>query len=331
MADAPFAPGEVIMLPDGKVCRVERIGLRATQLYYIDDHAIIYVPNKELANAAIINIFKPSYDLKATLEIGVAYASDIQQVSSVLLEIAQEHPNVLMSDLPRRVQLLEACLARNAAQQERCATLQAVLPKLRHEIALHTHIEALEAKLTELASALRANEHGGLNGKELTTLRAAHLPAMAQTVQNTHTAMQTWLALPDPQALPDEAANDRQRWGEINERLNDKWAGLEKALTKPSADQEMQLDSQTLQLRDWLVTNYKATREPWKDPHVIIKAFGASSIDLQLKYFVDDVRLEHFERPRRIATELMIEIHERFKALNIEIPFQQHDIWVRKS
>jgi MscS family membrane protein len=160
-------------------------------------------------------------------------------------------------------------------------------------------------------------------------LQAAHVQPIAQAIQATHAALQTWAALPDPQALPNEAAEESRRWAEANARLLEKWASLEKALGKPHADNEMQLDTQTTQLCEWMLTSYKATREPWKDPHVIIKAFGASSIDVQLKYFVDDVRLEHFERPRRVATELMIEIHERFKALNIEIPFPQQDVWMR--
>ena len=90
LADEPFTPGELIVMPEDKVCRVEHIGLRTTRLYNVEAHAMIYVPNKDLANAAITNIFKPSYDMRTTLDVGVAYTSNLNVVMSILEEVLRD-------------------------------------------------------------------------------------------------------------------------------------------------------------------------------------------------------------------------------------------------
>src|SRR3990170_5124579 len=60
LVDTPFRYGDLISLEDGKVCQVVRIGVRVTQLYDIDSHAIIYMPNSKLANERLINLMQPT-------------------------------------------------------------------------------------------------------------------------------------------------------------------------------------------------------------------------------------------------------------------------------
>lgn len=345
LADEPFTPGELILLPDGKLCKVEKIGLRTTQLYHVNDHAMIFIPNKELANAAIVNVMKPTHDARAMVEVGVAYASDLARVSGVLLDVAKDHPNVLYSVIPERIlrlrrvaeeleQALSAPELNETAREElvgRRAAVEALAPKLERELVLNDALDTLDRNLASLASELHRTEAGGFSPTELVELQRTRLPPVSSGVLAVADAMAAWAALPDPWALPEEADADRARHAAAVELMHAKWAALSHALGKPPADIEMELDQRAAQFRTWLRTGLKISPEPWKDPHVEVKAFGASSIDLVLKYFVDDVRLEHFERPRRVATELMLEIHARFRQHNIEIPFPQTDLWLRST
>ena len=63
VVDTPFAYRDLIVLADGTVCEVRHIGLRVTELYNVNSHSIIYVPNSQLANERLVNMTRPSPDL----------------------------------------------------------------------------------------------------------------------------------------------------------------------------------------------------------------------------------------------------------------------------
>lgn len=344
LADEPFTAGELIALPDGKVCKVEQIGLRTTQLYYAQDHSLIFMPNKDLANAAITNIVKPSFDSRGAIEIGVAYSCDLEFVSALLMDIAMEHPNVLFANTAERAARLRQVGQRLAARlsgdaplaathraelEMRRDAIQAMIPRIERETDLLKSLMAFDASLAALAGELNRLEQGGFNHEETAHFQKNYLPGVNVALDDVYGAMSAWLSHPDPLALQGEVRDEIARWAAANKRLSDKWRALESAISKPPADIEMELDTRVNALREWVTTQYKTRPEPWKDPFVEAKGFGASSVDLTLKYFVDDVRLEHYERSRRVATELIMAIHERFKQHNIEIPFPQQDVWIR--
>ena len=345
LADEPFTPGELIVMPANKVCRVEHIGLRTTRLYDVEGHATVYVPNKDLANAAITNIIKPSYDMRTTLDVGVAYASNLNAVIAILEDVMREHPNVLVSDMQQHIADVEHAIARqktafadsslpSSARRtvaERIAKWEAALPRLHAESALNNDLHALDDRLGTLAEALRTTVQSLDPKVEIESLRTGQLSAVRADVEATLAAMEAWVAIDDPWALAEESAAERTRWLELNKRLRERWAELDRAVQRPTLESELRLDTATHRLRNWLATQYKAPLEIWKDPNVDVKGFGASSVDLSVQYFLDDVRLEHFERQGRVNAELMIEIHERFKAHNIEIPFPQMDLWMRSE
>jgi small-conductance mechanosensitive channel len=345
LADEPFTPGELIQLPDGRLCRVEHIGLRTTKLYHIGDHSVIYMPNKDLSNAAVTNIYKPSYDMRTSLEVGVAYASNLPAVVSILQDVMCEHPNVMVSDLKLHGERMSQAIARKHAllvqpniSPEMRRTVEASvvkceawLPKLAREQALNEQLAALDAQIASLEQALKAAEAGGFNAAENSAIQSSHLIPVAGTVHCVKEAMMAWAAIEDPWALPDERASERARWENANERLTERWQALQKGILNPNIENETRLDEMVAAFREWISTRYKLPPEPWKDPHVTIKGFGASSVDLQVIYFMDDVRMEHFMRQRRIAAELMIAVHEAFKAHHIEIPFPQTDLWLRSD
>ncbi len=95
LVDRPFSIGEIIMLEDGEYCRVEEIGMRSTKLYNIRDHEGIILPNNAIASQKIVNIAKPDTMIRARIEVGVAYGSDVGKVKDILTEVAEEHPNVI--------------------------------------------------------------------------------------------------------------------------------------------------------------------------------------------------------------------------------------------
>jgi MscS family membrane protein len=125
--------------------------------------------------------------------------------------------------------------------------------------------------------------------------------------------LKAWNNMPDPWISAEEQVAERVRWEAQNQRLNAKWEALKRAIARPKTETEMRLDDMTKGFAHWLTTDYKIIAEDWKDPKVAFKGFADSRIHMQVDFYVDDIRLEHCDRKRRVMTEIAQEIHERFQ------------------
>jgi len=94
LLDRPFKVGDLILL-EGDVCEVKRIGLRSITLYntFLSENFII--PNNTMANNKITNIVKPDLRYKVKVDVGVAYGSDVELVKKLMMESAMEEEHVL--------------------------------------------------------------------------------------------------------------------------------------------------------------------------------------------------------------------------------------------
>ncbi len=95
--------GDYIKLNTGEEGYVTDIGWRSTILRTLGGNMII-VPNAKLAQAIVTNYYLPQKAMGASLQVGVGYASDIDLVERVLLEIgkkaASEVPGMLAAPTP---------------------------------------------------------------------------------------------------------------------------------------------------------------------------------------------------------------------------------------
>ena len=101
LADAPYKIGDYVVLDNGDRGKVTRIGLRSTRILTRDDVEIT-IPNSIMGNSTIINQSGgPHEKLRLRVRVGVAYDSDIDQVRTILLEVAREEPLVCNTPEPR--------------------------------------------------------------------------------------------------------------------------------------------------------------------------------------------------------------------------------------
>ena len=101
VADAPYKIGDYIVLDSGERGKVTHLGIRSTRLLTRDDIEVT-VPNAVIANAKIINESGgPWVKNRIRVPVGVAYGSDVDQVCSVLEEIALSHPEIVKTPAPR--------------------------------------------------------------------------------------------------------------------------------------------------------------------------------------------------------------------------------------
>jgi small-conductance mechanosensitive channel len=81
--------GDYIKLNTGEEGYVSDIGWRSTVIRGLGNNMII-VPNAKLAQAIVTNYYLPEKRMSSSLQVGVSYASDVDRVEQVLLEIARQ-------------------------------------------------------------------------------------------------------------------------------------------------------------------------------------------------------------------------------------------------
>ncbi len=98
--DKTFKVGDYIILDSGERGEVVELGIRSTRVKTRDD-VMITVPNSILATTKIINESAPVPRFRIRVPVGVAYGSDLQRIEEILLEVAQNNPNVSPEPNPR--------------------------------------------------------------------------------------------------------------------------------------------------------------------------------------------------------------------------------------
>ena len=101
VADAPYKIGDYIVIDSGERGMVTNLGMRSTRLLTRDDVEVT-VPNAVIANAKIINESGgPWVKHRIRIPVGVAYGSDVDEVCSVLEEVANSVSEVVKLPAPR--------------------------------------------------------------------------------------------------------------------------------------------------------------------------------------------------------------------------------------
>lgn len=89
ITDKPILPGQFVKLESGEEGYVHKIGWRSTWVRMLPNNMVI-VPNKMLVNSKIINYYYPDKELVVLVEVGVHYASDLEHVERVTMEVGRE-------------------------------------------------------------------------------------------------------------------------------------------------------------------------------------------------------------------------------------------------
>ncbi len=89
VVDKPIELGHFIRLDSGEEGYVYRIGWRSTWVKLPTNNMIV-IPNKLLVNSKVLNYYYPDTETIMTVEVGVHYESDLEQVERVTVEVAKE-------------------------------------------------------------------------------------------------------------------------------------------------------------------------------------------------------------------------------------------------
>lgn len=89
LMDRPIRAGDYIRVDDKIEGYVIRIGWRSTHIGQLGNNTII-MPNSKLSSASVMNYNMPSQETSISVNLGVAYESDLELVERVTLDVAGE-------------------------------------------------------------------------------------------------------------------------------------------------------------------------------------------------------------------------------------------------
>jgi len=98
IADKAVHVGDIIAI-EGQVGRVENITLRTTRAVTVDNKVLI-IPNHKFLTSILYNWTENGTLTREHVEVGVSYASDVNQVQEILIELAKSHNQVLNKPVP---------------------------------------------------------------------------------------------------------------------------------------------------------------------------------------------------------------------------------------
>lgn len=98
LMDQTVHAGDIIEI-EGKVGRVVEINLRTTRAVTIDNKVLV-IPNHKYLTSILYNWTENGTLTREDIKVGVAYGSDVELVRKLLIETANNHPNVLKIPKP---------------------------------------------------------------------------------------------------------------------------------------------------------------------------------------------------------------------------------------
>ncbi len=326
LIEAPFRRGDLIRLVSGKICEVQKLGLRSTMLLSLDEQSTIYMPNKILASDFLTNLTKPTAEQRYSIAVSVGASNDLSTVKETLYRIAAGHPAVLGSDISEKIPFIRAQVERmrawanglSAYDQTRlpieamAADNEKAIERLAREGDVNRLLVLLKEEIREMIRGIRTRETSGLTQQELEEIKGSFIFPVQSRIDEMMLLVDEWVSTPDKWLKDGDFWSQRKLWETRNEELLLHWDNLKKFLQHPDERLELRLDDLSADLIDWLDKEYKIVPGSWKDPMVEIKSVSADTIELELHYHVDNIRLEMDGRPRRVRSELNHLIRHEF-------------------
>ncbi|WP_295099982.1 mechanosensitive ion channel domain-containing protein [uncultured Candidatus Kuenenia sp.] len=93
LLERPMRVGDVVILDDGTLGTIEKISTRSTTMI-TPDNFVLTIPNSKFVEGRVTNWSLPDSVMRGSVQVGVAYGSDVALVKKCLLEIAAQNQNV---------------------------------------------------------------------------------------------------------------------------------------------------------------------------------------------------------------------------------------------
>ncbi|MEH2077801.1 MAG: mechanosensitive ion channel family protein [Nostoc sp.] len=337
LVDTPFKFGDVIAMPNGSIAIIKNIGIRVTKLYLINEHCEVYTPNTSLGSQNIINLSRPTTHYAYTIKVSVRVDADAVVATNILRQIIIGHPDTL-GNIDEKIQYLESFAALKEAEGDKLSKKEAGRLRLLVEKEVNSHLEKIEESFEVFVRQIKQLEKGGLTSEELKNIQQSYLEILnlvglviiterkgkrvkswLDEEQNSSSKQliflirewyKSWLEDPDlvfedQRILPDE-------WEQKIDLLKIKLNKLFQKISNPGVD-ETRLDDYSLKVVEWLNDSFKESNVAWKEPQVQLTDIQGSGMQFSVRFYVDNIQLEHWRRGDRVQNEVRREMVRRLR------------------
>lgn len=337
LVDTPFRFGDVIAMPDGSIAIIKNIGIRVTKLYLINEHCEVYTPNTSLGGQNIINLSRPTTHYAYTIKVSVRVDADAIVATNILRQIIIGHPDTL-GDIDEKIQYLDSFAALKEAEGDKLSKKEAGRLRLLLEKEVNSQLDKVEQSFEDFVRQIKQLEKGGLDSKEVINIQKSYQEILnlvglqiiterkgkrvrtwVEEEQNLSSKQliflirqwyKTWLKDPDlvfedERILPDE-------WEQKIDLLKIKLNKLFQRISNPGVD-ETRLDDYSLKLVEWLHDSFKESNIAWKEPQVQLTDIQGSGMQFSVRFYVDNIQLEHWRRGDRVQNEVRREMVRRLR------------------
>lgn len=339
LIDTPFRFGDVIAWGKNSRAVIKKVGLRLTQLYLIEQHCEVYVPNSKFEAQKIINLSRPTSNYFYTVSLAFAADAEPNQAMQLIQAVVLAHPDTL-GDIQQKIDLIDryfgASLAKDRINQKR----EVGRLRLMAERDANVRLGQVEAAFDELSRNITRMEDSGLDQTEIRTIQGDYLDICQMigldvvadrnggrrkrtVLEESSKVMEgkslirllrDWYGvwLKDPDLLQEDQKVLPQQWELRIDLFKSKLNKLFRKLSEPSTD-DTRLDDAVQELFVWMQDGFKTSRNQWQDPRIWMSGITLDRTqmmgkDFTVKFYVDDITLEHFQRGNRVESEVNREL-----------------------
>ncbi|MEH1837979.1 MAG: mechanosensitive ion channel family protein [Nostoc sp.] len=162
LIDTPFQFGDVLLLENGSIAMLRKIGVRVTQLYIPSKHCDIYIPNSTLQSQNITNLSRPTSYYHYSTDMKVPIPLNVEQVKYVMVEVIQAHPDTLGDIDQKLAQIDRYYQLEGLENQQKIGKL-----RLLAEQEVNFKLEEITPALEALIVTLQFAEKGGMTKEEI--------------------------------------------------------------------------------------------------------------------------------------------------------------------
>ena len=344
LVDTPFQFGDVVSLPPkGDRAIIKKVGLRVTHLYVINEHSDMYLPNAVFEKQPIVNLTRPTPHYYDSLKVVALATADPTKVMQILENVVLAHPDT-MGPIERKLEVLERYYGVSTPGVRHAEKKKTGLQRLSAENEVNHRLQKIEQAFDDLSEKISEFEDAGLDEGEITIIRNDFIDICQQiglvaikpdrkrfgskkwTLEEADSAqfggdsmigkVRAWYGywLKDPDLLREDQVILPNEWEQKINLLKIKCNKLLDKFINISPD-ETRLDDDLQSIILWTQSSFKRSQTEWQYPKIWvdeIKIMGGPLMEPSksyvIRFFVDDMKLEHCERGNRVKDELYREI-----------------------
>ncbi|MEI6445422.1 MAG: mechanosensitive ion channel family protein, partial [Nostocales cyanobacterium ELA583] len=337
LIDTPFQFGDILLLEDGSIGMLRRIGIRVTHLYIFSNHCDVYIPNSMLQAQKITNLSRPTSMYYQSILIEIPSECQMEESKKLMEEVVLAHPDTLGA-IDIKLEVIDEYYSSKENNPDLMKQQELGKLRLLAEQEVDVKLEEITQSLEALVVTIQFAEKGGMNQEEVENIQQEFQEILIlvgfQLLEDTSNnssgvnfeeynqegmieLIREWyrLWIKDPNLLSEDESFISEQWERKINLLKRRFQRLSQKISNPQAD-ETRLDDYCTELIQWLKGKLKAPQKRWQEPQIRMIGMNHDEtgyfLELEITFFVDEMTLEEGKRGDRVRSQIYEEIFSHF-------------------